>query len=291
MFSDGYKNFFLLTLGAFVVIPGIVFALNTIVSGFQVSSTPVSIDAHGVCQKVNATDGKTYFVPTNTSTEWSAFRANKPAGVMLSSCVTPGSREYSTPGTYTFVAPPHNSLTVELWGAGGAGVGYCNTQIDTNPGGSTTWDGSTLIAGGGGAGITNWRGGAGGSGGSGSGGSINVTGQIGGAFSAPYTPGGKGGNGANGGAGGVAVSPGQSFRNGNPGIAPGGGGSGGITCGRGCNWFAGGGGGGYTSRMFAEGEYEPGNPVSIVIGAGGVPTGCNSFGGSGAAGRATIRWE
>lgn len=81
-----YKTFFLLALGVFVVIPGFVFALNTVTTGFQVGSSEILIDAHGVCQSVSATDGKSYFVPTNTAGEWSAFRTNKPAGVILDGC-------------------------------------------------------------------------------------------------------------------------------------------------------------------------------------------------------------
>lgn len=66
--------------------PLITLALNTITTGFQVGASQITIDVHGVCQKVNSTDGKSYFVPTNTAAEWSAFRANKPVGVTLNAC-------------------------------------------------------------------------------------------------------------------------------------------------------------------------------------------------------------
>lgn len=69
-----------------VALPVFAFALNTVITGFQVGSTKTKIDAHGVCQNVQASDGKTYFIPTNTAAEWSAFRTNKPSGVALSSC-------------------------------------------------------------------------------------------------------------------------------------------------------------------------------------------------------------
>lgn len=70
----------------FVALPAAAIALNTLATGFQVGSSQTKIDAHGVCHNVQATDGKSYFVPTNTAGEWSAFRTNKPSGVTLSSC-------------------------------------------------------------------------------------------------------------------------------------------------------------------------------------------------------------
>lgn len=73
-------------VAAIALIPLFGFALNTVTTGFQVGSTDVLIDAHGVCQNVSATDGNSYFVPTNTASEWSAFRTNKPAGVTLGAC-------------------------------------------------------------------------------------------------------------------------------------------------------------------------------------------------------------
>lgn len=38
-----------------------------------------------------------------------------------SKTVIPGSQTYSTPGTYTFDVPDFNTMTVEIWGAGGSG--------------------------------------------------------------------------------------------------------------------------------------------------------------------------
>lgn len=70
----------------FCSVPIVTIALNTISTGFQVGATQTQIDAHGVCHNVQATDGQSYFVPTNTASEWSAFRTNKPAGVTLNSC-------------------------------------------------------------------------------------------------------------------------------------------------------------------------------------------------------------
>ncbi len=72
----------------FCSVPIVTIALNTISTGFQVGATQTQIDAHGVCHNVQATDGQSYFVPTNTASEWSAFRMNKPSGVTLDTCFT-----------------------------------------------------------------------------------------------------------------------------------------------------------------------------------------------------------
>lgn len=71
------------------VVPGIVYAINTVATGFQVNATAKIIDAHGTCHNVSTTDGSTQFVATKTSAEWASFRNNTPAGVSLGSCYTP----------------------------------------------------------------------------------------------------------------------------------------------------------------------------------------------------------
>lgn len=80
---------FLIGVLAALVLPLSVLALNSVSTGFQVGSSAVTVDAHGVCQKVTATDGENYFVPTNTADEWSAFRTNKPGGISLGTCTSP----------------------------------------------------------------------------------------------------------------------------------------------------------------------------------------------------------
>lgn len=42
--------------------------------------------------------------------------------------VTPGSTTYSTPGTYNFVVPAHNTVTAKCNGAGGGSSGFYNTN-------------------------------------------------------------------------------------------------------------------------------------------------------------------
>jgi len=46
----------------------------------------VTIDEPDLCQKVTNSGSKDIFIPTATANEWSAFRANKPADITLSSC-------------------------------------------------------------------------------------------------------------------------------------------------------------------------------------------------------------
>ena len=67
---------------------GIVYAINTVSTWYQLgNSSSQTIDAHGTCKKVVNNSGNTYFVPTNTSTEWSNFRSNLPGSVSLQSCI------------------------------------------------------------------------------------------------------------------------------------------------------------------------------------------------------------
>lgn len=65
---------------------GIVYAVGGISTGFRVTGSSQTIDAHGTCKQVKTTSGNNVFVPTKTSAEWSAFRNNKPANVSLGSC-------------------------------------------------------------------------------------------------------------------------------------------------------------------------------------------------------------
>lgn len=115
------KPLFALLILLAIPVSGI--ALNTVATGFQVGSSQVTIDAHGTCKRVSATDGTLYFVPTNTSAEWSAFRANKPAGVNTTACDPV--RIYLTSGTTWTVPADWNSAsnTIEVIGGGGGGGG------------------------------------------------------------------------------------------------------------------------------------------------------------------------
>ncbi len=94
--------------------------LLTGATSYQVNNgSNQDIDEWGTCKNVanSHASGDALFVPTNTSTEWSTFRSNPPAGVTISDCactVTAGSQSYTVAGTSTFTVPCHNTLTVTV---------------------------------------------------------------------------------------------------------------------------------------------------------------------------------
>lgn len=71
-----------------VLVGGLVFALNTVSTGFRTNkSTYMQVNAWSNCYQINNTGSvNDYFIPTATSTEWSAFRTNKPSDVSLTAC-------------------------------------------------------------------------------------------------------------------------------------------------------------------------------------------------------------
>lgn len=76
----------LLLAGAFFV-PSFVWGINTIATGYQVSTSNVQIDAHGECRAVCVTSGSaSYFVPTKTASEWNSFRSSAPAEINVINC-------------------------------------------------------------------------------------------------------------------------------------------------------------------------------------------------------------
>lgn len=251
----------------------------------------VTINEHGVCREVtnNHASGLATFAATKTANEWStgsgAFLNALPAGVTVANCgctVTPGSQSFTTAGSHSFTVPCYNTLTVQVWGAGGGGAGAKSGSTKTGTaGGASNFDG-VLIANGGAGGPST----SAGAGGTASGGTTNTTGQSGGTGTAN-----KGGNGANGGAGGAAAA---ANSHGKPGSEPGGAGSGGrwkhpMTGGGSIG--GGGGGGGFTTRAYAAGAYTLGDSVSVVVGAGGTGGNSDYDGGKGAIGRITITWN
>lgn len=278
----------------------------TAASSYQVANgASVDITEHGVCRRVvnNHASGAGIFVPTNTSPEWSSFYNNPPLGVSVSSCscsVTPGSTTYSTAGSYSFVVPCHNNLTIQVWGGGGGGGGYYNgSAVFGGTGGTSNWDSGSLSATGGTGGRCGFGANtftyAGGTGGSGSGGTTNQNGGNGGTLNNCNS--GSGGGGASGGAGG-ASRPQSSAIAGNPGTAPGGAGGGGMAWfnagSPSCNVGNGGGGGGYAIRTYTAATYSVGSNVPVTVGAAGAAgtsSGGSANGGAGAAGRVTITWN
>ena len=71
-----------------LIFPRMSFGLNSCNTGWQINNgSNRSINCHGTCNKVTNTIGKSQFVSTKTSAEWSSFRSNLPSGLVLSSCV------------------------------------------------------------------------------------------------------------------------------------------------------------------------------------------------------------
>jgi len=245
------------------------------------------ITEHSECRNVanNHASGKAIFIPTKTSGEWASLYNGPPPHVTVTACavactVTPGSQSFTTAGNHTFAVPCHNTLTVEVWGAGGGGAGCNGTKkVAGADGGTSDWDGTVLANGGNGASSS-----SGGAGGTASGGTTNITGSD--------STSSKGGNGANGGAGGAART---SNGNGNPGSAPGGGGGAArntpIMGGGGCSSPGGGGGGGYASISYVSGTYTVSSSVPIAVGGGGAGGNTTAKGGNGAVGRVTVTWN
>ena len=61
--------------------------INTLEMGTVLTdSQEHQIDAHGICKKVQATDGNMYFVPTRSQTEWETFISKAPNGVNINQC-------------------------------------------------------------------------------------------------------------------------------------------------------------------------------------------------------------
>lgn len=198
--------------------------------------------------------------------------ASAPPAAEAGAACAPGTQTFSTPGAYTFVVPDYLTLSVEVWGAGGAGEASGAQAPNATAGGDSSF--GAVIAGGGGAGTY----GAGGKGGAATGGLVNTPGGGGGPgvhypVIGSLSSGGAAPNGGKGGAGVNGVDP-CGGGDGRSGDAPGGGGAPSWSC-QGA-WLQGygwgdcggsGGGGAYASTDFKPGALPA--TVPIVVGKGG----------------------
>jgi|GEM_PF-3789826 len=75
-----------LVVAGAVLIPAASWGINTVATGYQTTTSEVSVDAHSDCQKLSHTGSTSYFVPTKTSAEWTAFQNNKPSDVTVGDC-------------------------------------------------------------------------------------------------------------------------------------------------------------------------------------------------------------
>ena len=270
------------------------------ISGIN-TTTPVSVTGAGAQISIaggawgtsgNITNGQTLAVRLTSSASYdTVITATVTVGsvsdtwsVTTESNVVPGSQSFTTSGSFNFTVPAYNTLTVQVWGAGGGGAGCSTTtKVAGVSGGASSWDGAVIANGGIRASTS-----AGGAGGTASGGTTNMTGQNG---STAGTQAGPGGDGANGGAGGDTI---PGYGTGRPGVAPGGGGAGGgYTGGRSGNCRgSGAGGGGYSARTYSAGTYSAGEIVPVVVGARGTGGNGSSYdGGLGAYGRVVVTWN
>lgn len=210
------------------------------------------------------------------------------------SSVIPGSQVFSTAGTFQFTVPTYNTLTIDLWGGGGAGGAAGPGSTVGGAGESSTIVSLGMTAGGGGAGIPldsnvyyRVRSSPGGGGTATGGNTLNASGGAG--IQAATDIGGDAANGGTGGAG-AAVFSNSGITLGSPGNAPGGGGGGGHYD-LGGNWlYPGAGGGGANCRsVFAPASLAPGTLLTVVVGAGGQAS-ANNAPGDGATGQITFTW-
>ena len=201
------------------------------------ASGPISISninsAFGLGYALSAYRGVTWYQPNSLNTgtfSSSNLGMNQFYNKQSTDPASPGSVTYTNSGSFT-VPLYRNSITFQVWGAGGGGGdagGPTGSHTNGGAGGSSsiTVSGNALVGNGGGGGISpasDRSGGAGGSAGSGSGGTSSASGTAGGNGQRQSAGGGgTGGNGGSGGAGGFV--PGSGYYNGSPGNAPGGGG-------------------------------------------------------------------
>lgn len=242
----------------------------------------------GVCKLVTNTTSNTLCVNTYNSAEWQSFY-NNPGSATVSSCVVPGSQDYTSAGTYTFNVPAFNTLIVDVWGAGGGGGGYYgyngySPSAYSTSGGNSSFNANIIAYGGGRGPDYPCSSGAQPSGAGWSGGDSGTNGGTG-IFR------GSGGNGGNGGSGGGSGT--LNCCNGNPGGFPGGGGGGFVISGS--RGTCGGAGGGYTRKTYYAGQISIGAAITVVVGSHGTfgyshPPGYDA-GGDGADGRVTITWN
>lgn len=237
---------------------------GTITSGQSLAVRLTSANAGTTARSATVTVG-------GVSDNWS---------VTTKSTVVPGSQTFTSSGT--FVVPAYNTLTVKLWGGGGAGGAYDGCTVSPTAGTATSFQGLSATGGRSGGVFGNPSGGVGGAA---SGGDVNSNGGAG-----QSAGDGRGGNSPNGGTGGASQL--AMDRPGYPGNAPGGGGSGGYNGDDYAGPSPGGGAGAYVAKTYSAGQLTVGASISVTVGVGGNGGSCNGYqGGNGATGRVEFTWN
>lgn len=76
----------------------LVMAIDTVSTGWRVTTTEKTINVWSNCKTADKTGGGLdVFAPTKTAAEWTAFIAGKPASVTLAACIF---TTWSNPGTF-----------------------------------------------------------------------------------------------------------------------------------------------------------------------------------------------
>lgn len=251
----------------------------------------------------------------NILTMYSNGVVDKAAGIIGFNDTTPGIGKH-------FRLPPFNTITFQVWGAGGSGGGGDHNITPTGTDGQTSQvynlpngnyfrglgggagqggNNSGQQAGyGGAAGLTNYATGlvyqllqgiSGSSGQDAQGGSSGYNGTGGAGGNSPGSGGIAGGNSQNGGVGGVPGGGGggggyESTSGGGGGKGKKGGGGGSTDQGGG----GGGGGGGYITVTFKKGQLPQNYTITYDVGLGGVPHTAEYLGGNGGNGKLQINW-
>lgn len=167
-FIKKYRLIFALVI---LFLPWALYGINTLSEGYQ--STPSSnttINAASrsdYCRKINNASGDTYFVPTNTASEWSSFLSNLPPSTTAAQCCDAGQCLKTSDGsciTADADSDVHNTTTCLSTNNGGGdcrddlasvydgATPSCNSYADDNCSGSTAdenskdiWDGAVAI--------------------------------------------------------------------------------------------------------------------------------------------------
>ncbi len=102
----------------YVILAGLViFGATVVYAALSYRSDPntvITVDEHGVCKKVinSGVNARSYFIPTNTASEWSLFRsANSLLDISLNDCV-------ASPMSWTLQTTPAKQWQSVTYGNG-----------------------------------------------------------------------------------------------------------------------------------------------------------------------------
>ena len=80
----------LAALSLLAAVPILSIAINTLLEGYRITSTPQTVDAHGQCRIISKTGGPDFFVPTRTAAEYQSFLNNPVPNANIQNCSITG---------------------------------------------------------------------------------------------------------------------------------------------------------------------------------------------------------